>query len=108
MTFYETFLRLFICVSNTGKSWAEANLEREDILAQLLLLVLVQENMSNQSGIVPSEELRGFLSTCRDGDVRCMKVSDQCQVVGVSYSYSCLSGVNRGGRGERERAPAMS
>ena len=30
--------------------------------------------MSNQSGIVASEELRGFLSTCRDGNVRCVKV----------------------------------
>ena len=30
--------------------------------------------MSNQSGIVASEELRQFLASSRDGKVRCMKV----------------------------------
>ena len=33
-----------------------------------------EENMANQSGIVCSQELEAFLATCRDGNVRLVKV----------------------------------
>ena len=63
-----------------------------------------EENMANQSGIVCSQELEAFLATCRDGNVRLVKVRWvglylRCQLNFAEYNtisntinfwYSCL------------------